>query len=177
MYQIPASSGGAPVQNNVLGIFETEGDYYNQADLDEFISIAAQNITGKPKPLKYLINGAALDEDRAHAGVESDLDFQMAVPIIYPQQTALYQIQYPKYGLEDFNYIFAQFQDGLLGSYCADNGDQGSSVDCNQYPVPSVLSVSWGGIEPLDAPQSTIDLYNVCLGCGKRNNSIRRKTD
>ncbi|KAJ4158190.1 uncharacterized protein LMH87_008726 [Akanthomyces muscarius] len=168
MYQIPTSSGGAPVQNNVLGIFETEGDYYNQADLDEFISIAAQNITGKPKPLKYLINGATLDESRDDAGGESNLDFQMAVPIVYPQQTALYQIQYPKYGLEDFNYIFAQFQDALLGPYCGDNGDQGSGVDCNQYPVPSVLSVSWGDIEPLNAPSSTIDLYKrMCNEWGK----------
>ncbi|TQV95070.1 hypothetical protein V2A60_009856 [Cordyceps javanica] len=168
MYKIPDASGGPPAKNNVLGIFETEGDFYNQADMDEFVALAAQNITKSPQPIKYLINGAKLDETRANAGIESNLDFQMAVPIIYPQKTALYQIQYPKYGLEDFNYIFAQFQDALSGSFCADNGDKGSGIDCNRYPVPSVLSVSWGSTEPLQAAPNTVDLYKrMCNEWGK----------
>ncbi|OAA41838.1 alkaline serine protease AorO [Beauveria brongniartii RCEF 3172] len=167
MYKIPSASSTI-ARNNALGIFETEGNYFNQADLNEFISIAAQNITGGLKPLKYLINGAQLDESRDAAGGESNLDFQMAVPIVYPQQTALYQIQYPKYGLQDFNYIFAQFQDALSGSFCADNGDQGTGIDCNQYPVPNVLSVSWGDIEPVDPFPQVIDLYKrMCNEWGK----------
>ncbi|ATY65820.1 alkaline serine protease [Cordyceps militaris] len=167
MYKIPANSGPA-VRDNVLGIFETENDYFNQADLNEFISIADQNITTAPKPVQYLINGATVDQIRANAGGESNLDFQMAVPIIYPQQTALYQIQYPKYGLGDFNYIFAQFQDALTGSYCADNEDQGSGTDCNQYPVPSVFSVSWGSTEPVYFNKQTTDLYTrMCNEWGK----------
>ncbi|OAA63076.1 alkaline serine protease AorO [Cordyceps fumosorosea ARSEF 2679] len=168
MYKIPKPSGATPVANNVLGIFETDDNYYNQADMDQFMFTVAQNISARVKPIEYFINGAKLDATRENAGDESNLDFQMTVPMIYPQQTALYQIEYPKYGMEDFNFIFAQFQDALIGPYCSDNGDQGSGVDCSQYPVPSVLSVSWGSQEPLELYSYDVNIYKrICNEWGK----------
>jgi len=66
---------------NKLGIFE-EGDYYSAEDLVEFFGIFAQNI-----PLDTIPELQSVDGGHApglYTGGESDLDFQILYPIIYP---------------------------------------------------------------------------------------------
>ncbi|EXV06545.1 peptidase S53 family protein [Metarhizium robertsii] len=146
LYQIPPAKLANP--NNTLGIFETEGDVYSQEDLNQFYAAAAPGIPKGTGPIIHLINGATAPNPPSSAGTESDLDFEIAIPIIYPQKTSLYQIQYPgNAGYKNFNYIFNDFLDAFSGPYCHDNGDEGSGKECNDLTPPNVLSVSWGDSE------------------------------
>lgn len=55
------------------------------------------------------------------AGIESDLDFQLAIPIIYPQTTTLYQtddLYYSEGKDPNATGIFNTFFDAIDGSYC-----------------------------------------------------------
>lgn len=77
--------------SNSLGIFE-EGDYYAQEDLDLFFANFTPRIPTGTHPTPAFIDGAeAPTTDLGNAGGESDLDFQLAYPIIYPQTITLYQ--------------------------------------------------------------------------------------
>lgn len=146
LYQIPPTKLANP--NNTMGIFETEGDVYSQEDLNQFYAAAAPGIPKGTGPIIHLINGATAPNPPSSAGTESDLDFEIAIPIIYPQKTSLYQIQYPgNAGYKNFNYIFNDFLDAFSGPYCHDNGDEGSGKECNDLTPPNVLSVSWGDSE------------------------------
>lgn len=145
LYQIPPAPKYTATSNK-MGIFETQGDIYSQEDIDLFLANATQGIPKGTGPEIHLINGASAPTSPDNAGSESNLDFDMAIPIIYPQQTALYQVQYPD-NLPNFNYIFNDFLDAFSGPYCDDNGDKGSGKDCNSIPAPNVVSISWGDSE------------------------------
>jgi len=79
------------------------------------------------------------------------LDFEIAVPIIYPQGTVLYSVPYPdpKPG------IFNLFLDALDGSYCdrTSHGYTGDTPkvdgvypmrDCGTLAATNVISISYG---------------------------------
>ncbi|TWU78818.1 hypothetical protein ED733_007331 [Metarhizium rileyi] len=144
LYKIPPATLANP--NNTLGIFQTYDDVYAQEDLDQFYEAVKSGIPKGTGPIIHLINGATAPVPQSKAGGESDLDFEMAIPLIYPQKTSLYQIKYGK-GYKDFNYIFNDFLDAFSGPYCHDNGDEGSGKECNKLTAPNVLSVSWGVTE------------------------------
>lgn len=94
------------------------------------------------------------------AGSESNLDFQISYPIIWPQNSILFQtddMQYEK------NYNFTgflnTFLDAIDGSYCdeisdldppypnpAEGGYKGS-LQCGVYEPPNVISISYGSAE------------------------------
>lgn len=49
-------------------------------------------IPKKTAPKKQLVNGAVAPVAQSNAGLESDLDFQVAYPLLWPQGTVLYQL-------------------------------------------------------------------------------------
>jgi tripeptidyl-peptidase-1 len=116
-----------------MGIFEDLGDVYSQADLDLFFLAFAQSIPQGTGPKLEAIDGAQAPVSVLNAGPESDLDFQVTYPLIYPQGTVLFQTDDPVY---EANYTFPgflnNFLDALDGSYCSEI----SPLD-PPYPDPS----------------------------------------
>ena len=93
-YNIPNNTLAAP--GNELGIFESLDDHYSKLDLDVYFSTLYPYIPNGTYPTEKLIDGAvgSIEEagiDEEDAGVESDLDFMSAWPIIWPQGTVLFQ--------------------------------------------------------------------------------------
>jgi tripeptidyl-peptidase-1 len=89
MYNI--SRGTTAQAGNQLGIFEDLGDYYSQTDLNEFFLTFAQYIPYGTHPKLDGIDGGMAPTNVANAGPESDLDFQISYPLIWPQNSILYQ--------------------------------------------------------------------------------------
>jgi tripeptidyl-peptidase I len=87
-YGIPPGTKANP--DNAMGIFE-EGDFYSQEDLDLFFKNFTPNIPQGTYPKPAFIDGADAPVAVKDAGGESDLDFELAYPILWPQGTVLYQ--------------------------------------------------------------------------------------
>lgn len=149
MYNITA--GTSAISTNALGIFETE-DTYAQQDLTQFWKSFATNIPSTTGPKVDGIDGATAPTSPGNAGGESDLDFEIAIPIIYPQTTVLYQAAVKN---DD---IFNTFLDAIDGSYCtfSDDGEKGDdpTVDgttrneqCGTFTPTNVISFSYGTAE------------------------------
>ncbi|KAH6676397.1 putative alkaline serine protease AorO [Halenospora varia] len=148
--------------SNALGIFEDLGDVYSQADLNSFFAKYATNIPQGTAPKLQGIDGGTAPVAVSAAGAESDLDFQIAYPIIYPQGTVLYQTDDPVY---EANYVFNgflnTFLDALDGSYCSTvdpldpkypnpssaKGAYKGALQCGVYKPTNVISISYGGDE------------------------------
>jgi tripeptidyl-peptidase-1 len=93
--KVPEYSYSGPRADNAMGIFE-EGDFYLQEDLHLFFLNFTSYIPNGTHPTPALIDSAEVPIPFP-AGGESDLDFQLAYPLIYPQAITLYQT-------DDFNY-------------------------------------------------------------------------
>ena len=121
LYKIAPNDPHAKVSpNNSLGIFE-EGDFYAQGDLDRFFGNFTPYIPNGTHPIPNLIDGAKAPVSLHLAGGESDLDFQLAYPLIYPQTTTLYQTDdiYYSFGNDpNATGLFNTFFDAIDGSYC-----------------------------------------------------------
>ncbi|EHL01600.1 putative Tripeptidyl-peptidase sed1 [Glarea lozoyensis 74030] len=160
MYNITPPVLAAP--GNKMGIFEDLGDVYSQADLNSFYAKYATNIPKGTAPTLNAIDGAVAPVAVTAAGAESNLDFQIAWPIIYPQGTVLYQTDDPVY---ENNYVFSgflnTFLDALDGSYCSTvdpldpkypdtsskAGAYKGALQCGVYKPTNVISISYGGDE------------------------------
>ncbi|PYI00305.1 aorsin [Aspergillus sclerotiicarbonarius CBS 121057] len=167
LYKIPHASANVSA-NNSLGIFE-EGDYYAQEDLDLFFRNFTPYIPQGTHPKPAYIDGAEAPVNVSDAGAESDLDFQLAYPIVYPQTITLYQTDDINYasGVIEADGSFNTFLDALDGSYCTycaygecgdsptldpvypDNYTDGykGQLMCGVYKPTNVISVSYGGQE------------------------------
>ncbi|KUI54358.1 Tripeptidyl-peptidase sed1 [Cytospora mali] len=176
-YYIPNNTLAAP--GNELGIFETLDDHYSKLDLDVYFSTLYPYIPNGTYPTEKLIDGAvgSIEEagiDEEDAGVESDLDFMSAWPIIWPQRTVLFQTDDQFYEVNQSSattpYLgfYNTFFDALDGSYCTysaygetgdctdpacldpvypdPNGYQGQ-LQCGVYEPTNVISISYGGGE------------------------------
>ena len=138
MYNITPATKANP--NNKLGIFE-EGDYYSATDLAEFFALLAPNIPITTRPVLEGIDGGfapgLVDEG------ESDLDFQISYPIIYPQNSILFQTDDFFYatGLEGGGGFLNTFLDAIDGSYCNYTafGETGNAAIDPVYPDPNPL--------------------------------------
>lgn len=171
MYNITNPTKAAA--NNKLGIFEDLGDMYAQQDLNEFFLTLAPNIPQGTHPLLEGIDGATAPGPVTGAGPESDLDFQISYPIIYPQSSILFQTDDDVY---EANYTYSgflnNFLDAIDGSYCTYTafGETGNSpldppypdpqaggykgqLQCGVYKPTNVISISYGGQE-YDLPAS-----------------------
>lgn len=115
MYNITPATKAA--SGNQLGIFE-EGDFYAAEDLVEFFTLITPNIPPTTAPTLHGIDGGFAPS--AYAGGESDLDFQISYPIIYPQQEILFQTDDIFYatGVEGGGGFLNTFFDAIDGSYC-----------------------------------------------------------
>lgn len=163
MYNISLATSAQP--GNELGIFEDLGDYYAQEDLNEFFLTFQQRIPVGTGPQLKGIDGAQAPASVLNAGPESDLDFQISYPIIYPQKSILFQTDDPVY---EANYTYAgflnNFLDALDGSYCPNDpldpqyphnvpGGYNKPLQCGVYKPTNVISISYGGQEA-DLPAS-----------------------
>ncbi|KAG9949310.1 aorsin, partial [Aureobasidium melanogenum] len=154
---------------NELGIFEDLGDVYSQTDLNEFFLTLAQQIPVGTHPKLEAIDGAVAPVSVTQAGAESDLDFQVSYPIIYPQNSILFQTDDPVY---ENNYTYSgflnNFLDAIDGSYCTYDGGNSpldppypdpqpggykGALQCGIYKPTNVISISYGGQEA-DLPAS-----------------------
>ncbi|PWY96667.1 aorsin [Aspergillus sclerotioniger CBS 115572] len=167
LYKIPHASANVSA-NNSLGIFE-EGDYYAQEDLNLFFRNFTPYIPQGTHPKPAFIDGADAPVNTSDAGAESDLDFQLAYPIVYPQTITLYQTDDINYasGEIETDGFFNTFLDAVDGSYCTycaygecgdsptldpvypDNYTDGykGQLMCGVYKPTNVISVSYGGQE------------------------------
>lgn len=160
MYNISQATKKAA--GNELGIFE-EGDFYAEEDLALFFATLAPNIPITTMPKLEGIDGGFAPS--AEAGGESDLDFQISYPIIYPQNSILFQTDDIFYatGIEGGGGFLNTFFDAIDGSYCTysafgETGD--ASIDpvypdpipagyegklqCGVYKPTHVISISYG---------------------------------
>lgn len=110
MYNISEPTKAAP--NNQLGIFEDIDDKYSQTDLNQFFLTLAPQIPQGTHPILDGIDGATAPQTTlSMAGQESDLDFQISYPIIYPQNSVLYQTDDVVY---EADYIYDGFFNNFL---------------------------------------------------------------
>ncbi|CAK7270742.1 hypothetical protein SEPCBS119000_004242 [Sporothrix epigloea] len=182
-YKIPRGSRATP--GNELGIFETIGQHYSKSDLDGYFSVFALDIPNGTYPISRLIDGATADTVVDQAGDEADLDFEAAMPLIYPQKTVLYQVDDERIevnmtiGGSPYRGFFNTFFDAIDGSYCSfsafgetgncvtpdcldpsypDNAPGGykGQLQCGVYKPTNVISISYGGAE-LALPQNYVE--------------------
>ncbi|KAJ5471769.1 hypothetical protein N7530_009126 [Penicillium desertorum] len=158
MYNI--SEGHSATEGNELGIFEGIGDVYAQEDLDLFFSKLYSKIPQGTHPILKSVDGGEAPTDTSRAGPESDLDFQISYPIIWPQNSILFQSDDMHYENHyTFRGFLNTFLDAIDGSYCstispldpsypdpADGGYKGS-LQCGAYDPPKVISISYGSAE------------------------------
>ncbi|RAL08475.1 S53 family peptidase [Aspergillus homomorphus CBS 101889] len=169
LYKIPASSKNVS-PNNSLGIFE-EGDYYSQEDLNLFFQKFTRWIPQGTHPKPAFIDGAEAPVPVDEAGTESDLDFQLAYPIVYPQEITLFQTDDSNYASQQvytsgFLNTFLDALDGVSSycTYCADGecgdapgldpvypdtyqGGYTGQLMCGTYKPTNVISISYGSQE------------------------------
>lgn len=115
LYKIPP--GGKSIPGNNLGIYE-RGDFVSNTSLDLFFA----NFTHIPqgtRPTRVNIDGLSNSTDaESDSAGEADLDFQLAYPIVYPQNITQYQtddIYYSGYGSNMYDGLFNTFLDALDG--------------------------------------------------------------
>lgn len=177
-YTIPNNTLASP--GNEMGIFESLDDHYSREDLDIFFSTLYPYIPNGTYPEERLVDGAigAVEDvpgyDESVAGVESDLDFMSAWPLIWPQKTVLFQaddeyveVNETQTGTPYWGF-YNTFFDAIDGSYCSYSayGETGNCVDpecfdpqypdpngyqgqlqCGVYQPTNVISISYGGGE------------------------------
>ncbi|KAF4237496.1 hypothetical protein CNMCM8980_006955 [Aspergillus fumigatiaffinis] len=138
------SEGTKATKGNELGIFEDLGDVYSQEDLDLFFSTFAPQIPQGTHPILKAVDGAQAPTSVSNAGPESDLDFQISYPIIWPQNSILFQTD-DTMQLTDPTAMRSPL---WTPSYPnpADGGYKGQ-LQCGVYQPPKVLSISYGGAE------------------------------
>lgn len=174
-YSIP--KGDKAAEGNELGVFESLGDHYSQDDLDVYWSTLYPEIPNGTYPIEKSIDGAyGAAKTVEAAGVESDLDFESAQPLIWPQRTILFQTDDEYYQINEtaqntpLKGFWNTFYDALDGSYCTYSayGETGNCVlpecldpsypdpnpggytgqlQCGVYEPTNVISISYGGGE------------------------------
>lgn len=119
LYQIPPTSL-TPNPNNSLGIFESELQFYTQADLDDFFTnFTSGAIPNGTHPVAANVDGGQQStEDPYYAGGEVSLDLQLAYPIVYPQTITDYEVDdfiVQANQLDTYTFGFNTFLDALDG--------------------------------------------------------------
>ena len=170
LYDIPRGNLTDP--SNSMGIFET-GTTYSQEDMDLFYARFAPYIRNGTRPRHNLIDGAVAPSTVDEASGEANLDFQLAMPLIYPQGTTLFQADDLDVA-ESFQYgqgIFNTFLDAIDGSYCTykafnisgdssgidpsypdkQPGGYNGTLECGVFEPTNVISVSYG-VQEADLP-------------------------
>ena len=183
LYKFPNGTKADP--SNAMGIFEDLGDVYAQEDLNLFYANFTPYIPKGFGPTLKGIDGGKAPNPVSQAGGESDLDFELAIPILYPQKTIVYKT-YDMFSEteSEFGWFFTTFLDALDASYCnftafGETGDDPNldpiypnpnpggfknKTQCGVYKPTNVISISYGGQES-DAP--AYYQQRQCLEWGK----------
>ena len=118
MYNFTAATTAHP--GNEIGVFE-RGLPYDQTDLDDFFSNVHPLIPNGTHPIHHSIDGGNPFSSTPVAG-EANLDFELIYPIIWPQQSVVFETDDSYYssqgGLPHDSGYFNTFLDGIDGSYC-----------------------------------------------------------
>ena len=120
LYNIPFPDLEAEVSpNNTMGIYLLSSAYA-QDDLDLFFSNFTSYIENGTAPIMNSINGGKAPVDILHAGAEACMDLELAIPLIYPQKTTVYQVDDDYWAAEQVwsGGLFNTFLDAIDGSYC-----------------------------------------------------------
>ncbi|KAL9106480.1 MAG: hypothetical protein Q9227_008511 [Pyrenula ochraceoflavens] len=88
LYNIPERTNNHDM--NTFGIFSLAGSYV-QSDMDVFFEQVATEIPVGTVPEQKFINGATLSSNFTALEVEPNLDFQVAWPLVYPQNLTLFE--------------------------------------------------------------------------------------
>ncbi|KAG6001526.1 hypothetical protein E4U21_004117 [Claviceps maximensis] len=163
IYNIP--EGTSSIANNSLGIFESLGDVYAQEDLDMFYRLMDSKIPAGTGPDLNLINGATAPNSPDLAGAESSLDFEMAIPIVYPQKTTLFQVN----NQEDP--FFALF-DAIDGAFCKKDPQRLAHGMCGTFEPTNVISISYSGTEDGYTPKELARQCQEFLKLGMQGISV-----
>ena len=92
LYQIPKANI-TPHASNEMGIFEAELQFWAQEDLNLFFTNLTTHIPNGTHPTGKLIDGGvAKTKNLSEAGGESELDFQLSYPIVYPQAITTFNV-------------------------------------------------------------------------------------
>lgn len=83
----------------------------------------SRNIPIGTHPTLKAVDGAVAPNPASSAGPESNLDFQISYPLIYPQNSVLFQTDDAVYENNyTFSGFFNNFLDAIDGSYCTNGG-------------------------------------------------------
>ncbi|KAI5928203.1 peptidase S8/S53 domain-containing protein [Camillea tinctor] len=182
LYGIPKGTKKHP--DNKLGIFQSLGQHYTQHDLDTFFWAFTDDIPNGTHPeLLSVDGGEGATTNLRLAGSESNLDFQMAYGLIWPQEPVLFQVDDEWYQQAQqtspliYTGFFNNLWNAIDGSYCTfeafgekgncvrpecrdpeypnyhDKGGYTGELMCGVYKPTNVISISYSGAES-DLPES-----------------------
>lgn len=178
LYGIPDKLPKA-TKSDSLGLFE-QGDYFAESDIDKYLAEFAPYVPQGTYPLSATIDGADFSEPANNTdlvGGEANIDIDIAIALIYPQTTTLYQTDdqiYSPAEVADVN-TFNTFLDAIDGSYCTytaygETGDDASidpvypnpnpsgyqgKLQCGVFKPTNVISASYGEAE-VDLPANYV---------------------
>lgn len=146
IYNIPTAKTTVPNPCNVMGMYQTNNQFWDQPDLDAFFSLYTPSIPNGTHPADQLIDGGIAvisDPNATNFGGESMLDIQLSYPIIWPQGIKLFDsddARVQAWYNNTWTYGFNTFLDAIDGSYCFysaynETGDM-PGLD-PKYPDPS----------------------------------------
>ncbi|QLI69459.1 Tripeptidyl-peptidase sed1 [Metarhizium brunneum] len=148
LYNITDST--TAVKGNQLGMFESDNEMHKQSDLDQFYRLYASKIPKGTGPKIDLIDWGSTKPDPNQAVGEAALDFDVSIPVIYPQGTELYQTKSNFDGRTHLGFL-NQFLDAVDGAYCTSDGGDDPDVDgvtaneaCGTFTPANVISFSYG---------------------------------
>lgn len=90
LYNIPKGTANTP--QNALGVLEFYPDAYSQQDLNMYFKAFAPYVPQGTHPTLVSIDGGKAPVPQPRAGGESDIDFSISIPLVYPQTVTLYQV-------------------------------------------------------------------------------------
>ncbi|KAF2807064.1 subtilisin-like protein [Mytilinidion resinicola] len=145
LYNIPDVSSTKPCGENSFGIVEYSDNSYISSDLDAFFANYSKPAVGSYPELVSIDGGVVDDSNVTDFGIhgESDLDFEYAIPLVYPQKVTLYQV-----------------------------GDGGFSPANASFIKTKVVSTSWGQNEWELTPSYERSLCNEYMKLGLAGVSV-----
>ncbi|KAL9489828.1 hypothetical protein ACSS6W_002105 [Trichoderma asperelloides] len=159
LYAIPSSS--LPASNNSYGIVEYSTDGYRPEDLDLFFSTYKPELVGQRPHLNSIDGGyPQQQQEDVYDNMESDLDLEYAMALVYPQEVTLFQVGDMVEGASYNNFL-----DGIDRPYCTYDGGDDPQGDrhypdlqpggyngteaCGTFKSTHVISSSWSLAEDL----------------------------
>lgn len=171
---IPANN--TAVAGNAVGLYES-GDAFSQDDVNLFLAKYASYVPQGTSPTVASVDGgvAPVAADSDYNTGESDIDIDIIMSLVYPQNITVYQVDDDPQLEEGISGFMNTFLDALDGSYCnytaygitgdspgidasypdSQPGGYNETEMCGVYTPTNVISISYGEAE-LDLPENYI---------------------